>query len=414
MTRRAPADRLDGLRLTRRSPAEVQGMIARFDAPARVRLAEFVSRHPYIEDLMWSFPAAAHQLALDASFGDDYLRAKLVEAGLFLVTQGAPLTAISAGLSLPLWLRRLPPEAFRGPIPELPMDVSFGPRVANHMPTEVAMLSRWLRWIAAANAAADADYAIWAAKIFQPVNERGISGVGALGLFAWASGRPDVEIGADFEERFEMDLSLASAIDRAHTWLNRLAFVVFDAPRLALAGPRMTVDGYTFVPLETPDDFITEGRLMGNCVAECAELVADGSRQIWSVRSADGQRVANIEVRLRAGSGGVPYMAQAHGPRNCSIPGPCLRAVYAWLLEWPQQVGDLRERVVAASPATCAVYRRLMMPYWREKGLMPWCPLNPAYDPFGEFRDCLALFNAQSDRRRHAALRRRRRRFQRR
>lgn len=394
MTDRARIERHDGgANIRGRPAAEVQGMIVRFDVSVRARLAQLVSRRPYIEDLLWSFPAAAHQLALTAAGSAEFVRVEGGEEALALVLSGAPLTAISAHMSLPLWLRRLPPEAFRGAIPELPMHVSFGPRIANHFPDDRVHLPRWLDWVAAAHAAADDDYAIWAAKHFQPLNERGIAGIGALGLYAWASSHPEHLIGREMGDRFEPGMGLRSAIEGAHGWLSRLAFVIYDAPRVALEGPRVEIEGFSFVPLETPGDFVEEGRLMSNCVADYADLVADGTRQVWSVRQGE-KRIANVEIRLNEGSGGVPYLAQAHGPANRELPGEVLRAVYGWLLAWPGSVADFPKCLARATPRAGANYRRLLMPYWREKGLMPWCPLQPVYDPFGEMRDCLGMLRA--------------------
>ncbi len=54
---------------------------------------------------------------------------------LELVLEGAALRDVAQVLELPLWLRRLPPEAFSGSIRPLPSSELFARRIVNQLPT---------------------------------------------------------------------------------------------------------------------------------------------------------------------------------------------------------------------------------------------------------------------------------------
>lgn len=138
-----------------RREQRVRAQLRRFDPCVRLKLAELAAQHRYIEDLLWSSPAIAHALASRQGG----VRADRAQA---LVVLGAPLRTVARELGLPLWLRRLPPEAFAGNIPTLPPSAEFATRIANHFP-KPKTAKRWLRNVSVAYRLADADFAIWLA-----------------------------------------------------------------------------------------------------------------------------------------------------------------------------------------------------------------------------------------------------------
>src|SRR5262249_9477819 len=84
-------------------------------------------RHSRIADLAVSFPALLFALAVPRS-GIDPARA--VE----LAIEGAVLAELAAAADVPMWLRRLAPEALVGPIMTLPDGELFRRQIANHLP----------------------------------------------------------------------------------------------------------------------------------------------------------------------------------------------------------------------------------------------------------------------------------------
>lgn len=133
-------------------------MVARFAPADRARLDRLVARHPYLEDLLWSFPGLAHALACGAYDG------ALCERVQAMICAGAALQHAARESGLPFWLRRLPPEAFNGKIPELPCDPGFGLKVCNHLPDTQADARRWLDCLSLSYRICDGDFALWVAR----------------------------------------------------------------------------------------------------------------------------------------------------------------------------------------------------------------------------------------------------------
>ncbi|WP_246504391.1 hypothetical protein [Bradyrhizobium agreste] len=78
------------------------------------------ARHPRLADLAASFPALLFALAVP--------RARLDPArAIACVVDGASLAQAATPADLPLWLRKLPPEAFVRPVPRLPDGELFSP-----------------------------------------------------------------------------------------------------------------------------------------------------------------------------------------------------------------------------------------------------------------------------------------------
>jgi hypothetical protein len=93
---------------------ELETFAARFAYPARREVRRLMRSSARLADLATVFPGAIHALATKRGPADVRTRAtKLVE-------EGAALKSVARLLELPLWLRRLPPEAFHKQIEELP------------------------------------------------------------------------------------------------------------------------------------------------------------------------------------------------------------------------------------------------------------------------------------------------------
>ena len=119
-------------------------MLKRFDAQIRPRVAALVATHAHFEDLMWSFPAVLHTLAL-ARDGE-----ARTENARVLVRNGAPLKLIAGAIGIPVWTRALQAEALAGPLPVLPDSKLFENRVANHIPKCAKKARLWLARVSAA------------------------------------------------------------------------------------------------------------------------------------------------------------------------------------------------------------------------------------------------------------------------
>src|SRR3954466_6545395 len=91
----------------------VERRLRRYYAPVNAQVRALAGRHSRLADLAVSFPALLFALAVPRVRFDPGLAVARVIAG-------ASLADVASEVRLPLWLRKLPPEAFVRPIPLLP------------------------------------------------------------------------------------------------------------------------------------------------------------------------------------------------------------------------------------------------------------------------------------------------------
>lgn len=322
-----------------------------------------------------------------------------------MIAKGAPLAAAARCMGLPLWLRRIPPEAFAERMPRLPQSAGFATAVANHLPQADAA-QRWLENVVAANGMADETFAVWiarqpalAAPDLSPCDFAGVA------LWAWFSARPALPAAQLIGKPFETHLELKEAVARARDWLDRLEFPIFDAPYATHWPDYSCIDGFEFVPLASAADVLEESRALQNCLGTYASCLASGEQQIWSIRH-NGVRVAGIELSITGASQGMPEIYQVRGPRNAHVSDAVLRACYRWLLSWPEIGTDLAYRFRRGVPDE-TWYRHLMKPYWLDRGLQRWLPLSPGEAPFTLLQEGLRnILQTPAERSRTRRLRR--------
>ena len=136
--------------------------LSRFAAPWRKPIAGLTACAPEVEDLADTFPALLFALV------SGYASPEASHRACVMVCEGACLKEVAESLGLPLWLRRLPAEAFETPLPVLPTDADFCLRIVNHIPREHASARQWLADLASAVTAAGPAYALWAARHVKP------------------------------------------------------------------------------------------------------------------------------------------------------------------------------------------------------------------------------------------------------
>ena len=114
-------------------------------------------RHSRIADLAASFPALLFALAVPRPGLDP-------APALARVIDGSALAEAAAAADLPMWLRKLPPEAFAHPIARLPDGDLFRRQIANHLPRSPKLAPTWLQAVADVAELAHESAAVWIAR----------------------------------------------------------------------------------------------------------------------------------------------------------------------------------------------------------------------------------------------------------
>jgi hypothetical protein len=341
-----------------REPFEVR--IRRFPRHYRRRLRKLVVGSRSLTDLLYSFPAAAFVLVADRRApnrcGEALRRAKA----------GAPLAVVANLLDLPLWTRRLPPEAFAQPFGALPGDEEFSRRIANMLPSKTEAASIWLRSVAFGHEACGQAMALWLAGR-QIAASSGQGGLPLLPLaaYAWFSQEAPEEVGRQLiGVPWHARMPFRTALGETRFWLERVVMDYCLEPQDG-AGAWFKMQrsaGFRFLPLRSAEELREEGERMDHCVATYAAKAAAGACMIYSIRRG-GKRVATMEI---VPGKGVPVIAQLFGPGNTDPGEAVQRAAQGWLAKRGRYPAARAERI-ADLPVRSSRWQAVWQPYCAAK-----------------------------------------------
>ena len=292
---------------------------------------------------------------------------------------GAPLAEVAAAADVPLWLRKLPPEAASRALVKLPDSPTFRLQIANYLPSpEKAPI--WLQAVSEMSDLADAPVAAWIAREIARDTQRTRFGrLPLLGLWAWFSGRPETFGCRLVPKRWTPNFGFHSALDAAIDWRTSIDLHV------NLGANRMTepwllpssVDGYEFAPLTSASEIAEEARAMENCLRTYGFHLAHNVSRLWSMRRG-GQRVATLQIAYRD-QRPLPDLIDLKGAKNSVAPVAVWRAARHWLHLHDLQHVDPKEQVWGSVPLDRATWTSLWRPYWLAKRRVPeWLPLMPS------------------------------------
>lgn len=222
------AGRIAPARAKKIAPADTRAqriarVLIRYNRSVQPALRKLAARHSYLADLIISFPALAVALSCPR-------RGFCPEAAIAAAVAGLPLLELAELADVPPWLRKLPPEAFAGSLPELPRDAEFARRILNHLPQRPARACPWLEAVALAAEWADADFALWIARAFaaakQPGKEIDHRQLRRLALWAFFSGQPGTRAASLIEQPFNPAMGLKAARTAADTWIDAVDLVL--------------------------------------------------------------------------------------------------------------------------------------------------------------------------------------------
>lgn len=326
-----------------------------FPQPYRKYIAGLSSCAPAVEDLADSYPALLFALATG------YSNVRRRQAAFEAVVGGESLKLAAGILELPLWLRRLPAQAFAQPLPLLPSDEEFTVAAANRVPAHPRDAATWFDRLLVSHRLAGRDFALWCLReprMLPPHTSD--EDMQWLLAWAWASLHAEFEGNRLLRGVWTPAIGWKRARDEVAIWRKRIDLVG------ALAGEmrdpwlqNANVSGLDIVALRTVDDFIDESVAMENCLDQYAAHLAYGRVRIFSVRR-DGRSLADVEVTLKPDDVGTPCISQVRGPRNRRAPPAVWQAVHAWLAAQSVKAIDVSS---TSAQATREAFRRFWEPY---------------------------------------------------
>ncbi|WP_291173341.1 hypothetical protein [Hyphomicrobium sp.] len=356
---------------------DVEKMVNRFDAARRSGVRRLVNSSPRVLDLAVAFPGALYALA--SRQGAHQRRQKALD----LVVAGAPLKDVALALDLPLWLRRLPPEAFSGSMGALPKSETFARRIANHLPTSAENSAFWLRSVVFGAHACDDYFALWLAQqaIFMEPGEPECL-FGLLAAYAWFSNADLARARGLIVVPWRPEMALDTAVCAAKSWLNRMRLVlqlgegVITDPWLQPGEAR----GYSFVPLLDHGAILAEAYAMQNCADQYADRLARDKCRLFSIRRR-GVRVATLEIGPHPREAGVLAISQLKARHNLPASAETWQAAHTWM----GVQKDLRRTVNGTQterPFDTEAWSQLMATYRVRKGGAAWIPERASKDTF--------------------------------
>jgi hypothetical protein len=347
--------------------------LRRYSSRFQSRVRACATRHSRLADLALSFPALLFALAVPRSGFDP-------DAALACVIDGRPLAEAAAAAGVPMWLRKLPPEAFDRPIDPLPNGELFRRQIGNHLPRSPKLMPTWLQLVSQMAALAHEPAAVWIAREFvRTPRALNMDRLHLLSLWIWFSGQVGYHGSALVERRWTLDMTLDSALAAATAWRTMVALHAELAGRSVddvwLTPGR--VGDYEFQPLDCIAAITDESVAMRNCVRSYGYKLSHNASRLWSVRRS-GERVATLEVAVR-GRDPLLNVVQLSGPGNAPASREVWWAARRWL-----HMNDLLHIKTGfnnwdSAPLDGVSWRALWRPYWLAKRRIPdWLPLAPS------------------------------------
>src|SRR5262245_29634601 len=329
-------------------------------------------RHSRIADLAVSFPALLFALAVPRP-GLDPARA------LGLAIEGAALAEVAVAADVPMWLRRLAPEALVGPIMTLPDGELFRRQIANHLPRSPRIAAVWLRTVADVADWAHEAAAVWIAReIIRGHRQAALKRLRLLSLWAWFSCQPDTLGHSLIEKPWTPAMRLGTALGAAEAWRTTAALHVYlgREPIADMWLQPARVGGFDFLPITSALTIIEEATAMRNCLCTYGYRVARNHIRLWSIRK-DGQRVATLSLASYHHDP-LPNIGELKGPGNAEASPEVWWAARQWIHMHGLPRIDFKRRAPII-PVNRDAWIALWRPYWLAKRRLPhWLPMAPS------------------------------------
>jgi hypothetical protein len=359
-----------------RTPAQqrpIEFALNRFARKHRALVHREAGLNFAIADLALSFPALLFVIAVKHPGIDaDALRQRVIA--------GQSLKALARAAGLPMWLRKLKPQAFEDLLVHVPQGDLVSRQITNFIPRKSKDHARWLWRVSHACRWGHEGFALWMARMWKTAaDHKDRDCFEMLSLWAWYSTRPNTEFGRLVQKRWRMDIDWKQAVAACNSWIDsvNLHLLVHIEPRPPKMKER-TVGGFDFVHLATSEMLADEAVAMRNCIKTYGYDVAHKDVELWSIRK-DGQRIATLEIGT-SDVDGLPGIRQVKHADNAPVRRDVALVARRWF-----EMHDIEGITIVDRKLPCDASRRAWQrgfkPYWIAKGRIPnWLPLVGSFE----------------------------------
>jgi hypothetical protein len=332
-------------------------------------------RHSRIADLAASFPALLFALAVPRPGLDP-------APALARVIDGRALAEAAAAAHLPLWLRKLPPEALERPIARLPDGDLFRRQIANHLPRSPKLAPTWLQAVADVAELAHESAAVWIAReLIREPRRVNSARLRLISLWSWFSVQQTTFGNELIDRRWTPAMRIGPALAAADDWRMMIALHVNLGPQpindMGLQAGR--VAGYDFLPLNLISAITEEADAMRNCLNTYGYNLAHNASRLWSVRL-NGERVATLRIACRYRDP-LPNIVELKAAGNAGVTRELWWAARQWLHMHDLSQIDMGRLKWGTAPLDRPTWLSLWRPYWLAKRRIPeWLPIAPSRD----------------------------------
>lgn len=346
---------------------QTESVVQRFPVSVRREVRRLVRSSSRIADLAATFPGILYVLGARRGTLEARLNA------IALIESGAQLKFVARALDMPMWLRRLPPEAFEALPPSVPKSEGFGRRIAARLPSHASESAFWLESVMFAERACHEDFAIWFAgqNVFASDGDAEKL-IAVVAAYAWYSGQPDTAAHKLIVVPWRQEIAFDTALCAAKSWFNRVRLVLQLTPGV-VTDPWLKpgiANGYTFEPLMDHSAILAEAHAMQNCADQYSDRIVRDKCRLYSVKR-NGARLATLEVGPHQRETGVLAINQLKARHNMPASTDVWQAAYTWMANQP-----VLKRVPAISPAERdfdqSAWYRLLQPYRSAHAGAPW------------------------------------------
>jgi len=330
-------------------------------------------QHPRIADLAASFPALLFALAAPRPGLDP-------APALARVIEGLGLAEVAEAADVPMWLRKLPPEAPTRPITRLPDGALFRRQIANHFPRSPKLAPIWLQAVADVGDLAHEPAAAWVAReLVREPRRVNLARMRLVSLWSWFSHQPATYGHRLIEKPWTPDMRMGAALAAADEWRTLIALHV-NLGRLPITDMWLQagrVADYDFLPLNSIAVIAEEAEAMKNCLRSYGYNLAHNRSRLWSVRR-DGKRIATLRVACRYRDP-LPNIVELKGVGNAEVPRELWWVARQWLHMHDLVQIKMGWRDWGTAPLDRAAWLSLWRPYWLAKRRIPaWLPVSPS------------------------------------